>query len=190
MFTHGKRPLSLWLGRFLAAGMLLALLVFMCSLRSPAVEVSAAEREEETVLDSREEIFVTTSATLTSRSSAAEVTFPAGTEVVIRSADVLRTVETREETVAQLLDRLRMEVSPIEMVSVDLTADPIEIVIDSSRDDEPYFTDALTVIDEIISGNSVDIDTVSGATYSSGGIIDAVTKALAQAQITGGEAGE
>ncbi len=66
----------------------------------------------------------------------------------------------------------------------------IEIVIDSSRDDEPYFTDALTVIDEIISGNSVDIDTVSGATYSSGGIIDAVTKALAQAQITGGEAGE
>ena len=68
MFTHGKRPLSLWLGRLTAAGMLLALLVFMCSLRSPAVEVSAAEREEETVLDSREEVFVTTSATLTSRS--------------------------------------------------------------------------------------------------------------------------
>ena len=131
MFTHGKRPLSLWLGRLVAAGMLLALLVFMCSLRSPAVEVSAAEREEEAVLDSREEIFVTTSATLTSRSSAAEVTFPAGTEGVIRSADAQRTVETREETVAQLLGRLRMEVSPIEMVSVDLTADPIEIVIDS-----------------------------------------------------------
>ncbi len=131
MFTQSKRPLATWLSRFAAAGALLALLIFAGMVRSPAVEVSAAQREEENILDSREEIFVTTSASLTSRSSAAEVTFPAGAEVVIRSTDADRTAETREETVEQLLRRLRVEVSPLEMVAVDLTVEPIEIVIDS-----------------------------------------------------------
>ena len=131
MFTQSKRPLATWLSRFAAAGALLALLIFAGMVRAPAVEVSAAQREEETILDSREEIFVTTSASLTSRSSAAEVTFPAGAEVVIRSTDADRTAETREETVEQLLRRLRVEVSPLEMVAVDLTVEPIEIVIDS-----------------------------------------------------------
>lgn len=56
-----------------------------------------------------------------------------------------------------------------------------DITIDSSRDDEPYFTDALTVLDDMIEANSADVDAVSGATFSSGGIIDAVADALAQA---------
>lgn len=131
MFTQGKQPLGPWPVRLMTAGALLALLVFAGTFRSPAVEVSAAESEEGTVLDSREEIFVTTSASLTSRSSAGEVVLPAEAEVVIRTGDGERTAAAREETVEQLLRRLRVEVSPLEMVSVDLTADPIEIVIDS-----------------------------------------------------------
>ncbi|MGM9579107.1 MAG: FMN-binding protein [Evtepia sp.] len=56
-----------------------------------------------------------------------------------------------------------------------------DIAIDSHREDEPYFTDALAVIDDILDTNSLEVDTVSGATYSSGGILDAVADALSQA---------
>jgi len=38
------------------------------------------------------------------------------------------------------------------------------------------------IIDEIISAQSTSVDTVSGATYSSKGIISAVKDALAQAE--------
>lgn len=55
------------------------------------------------------------------------------------------------------------------------------ITVLSSREDEPYYSDALAVIDDILSANSVEVDTVSGATYSSGGIIDAVEYALREA---------
>lgn len=67
-------------------------------------------------------------------------------------------------------------------VSVTIQDDIItDIVIDSQREDEPYFTDALDIIDWILQANSTDVDTVTGATYSSGGILDAVDNALEQA---------
>ena len=53
------------------------------------------------------------------------------------------------------------------------------ITIESSNEDEPYFNRAKSkVINEIISNQSIDVDTVSGATMSSNGIIDAVASAL------------
>lgn len=68
--------------------------------------------------------------------------------------------------------------APIE-VSVTVEAGRIvDIAILSARDDEPYFSDALAVIDAIIAANSTQVDAVSGATYSSGGIMDAVEDAL------------
>ena len=68
--------------------------------------------------------------------------------------------------------------APIE-VAVKVEAGRIvDIAIVSARDDEPYFTDALEVIDAVIAANSTQVDTVSGATYSSGGILDAVEDAL------------
>ena len=48
----------------------------------------------------------------------------------------------------------------------------------SSTDDEAYFNRAKGVIDRIISSQSFDVDVVSGATYSSNGIIGAVKNAL------------
>ncbi|MCR5824583.1 MAG: FMN-binding protein [Lachnospiraceae bacterium] len=56
----------------------------------------------------------------------------------------------------------------------------IEIL--EQEEDEPYFTDALEVIPKILEANSFDVDTVSGATFSSGGIIDAVKNALDKAE--------
>ena len=48
----------------------------------------------------------------------------------------------------------------------------------SSTDDEAFFNRAKGVIDRIISSQSFDVDVVSGATYSSNGIIGAVKNAL------------
>ena len=54
----------------------------------------------------------------------------------------------------------------------------ISIDILSSTDDEAFFNRAKAVIDRIIASQSFDVDVVSGATYSSNGIIGAVKNAL------------
>ena len=54
----------------------------------------------------------------------------------------------------------------------------VSIDILSSSDDEAFFNRALSVIDKIIETQQLDVDTVSGATYSSRGIINAVKNAL------------
>ncbi len=59
-----------------------------------------------------------------------------------------------------------------------LNGEIADISVVSSRDDAPYYSDALAVIDDILSAQSIEVDTVSGATYSSGGILDAVEDAL------------
>ena len=48
----------------------------------------------------------------------------------------------------------------------------------SSSDDAAFFKRAQAVIDKIIEGQALEVDTVSGATYSSRGIISAVKNAL------------
>ena len=54
----------------------------------------------------------------------------------------------------------------------------VSIDILSSSDDEAFFSRAKAVIDKIIEGQILDVDTVSGATFSSRGIISAVKNAL------------
>ena len=54
----------------------------------------------------------------------------------------------------------------------------VSIDILSSSDDAAFFTRAKAVIDKIIEGQTLEVDTVSGATYSSRGIISAVKNAL------------
>lgn len=54
-----------------------------------------------------------------------------------------------------------------------------DITIDHSPDTKKYFTRAKSkIIDRVITNQSVDVDTVSGATYSSNGILEAVADAL------------
>lgn len=53
------------------------------------------------------------------------------------------------------------------------------IEIDSYQDDSQYFNRAKsTIISEILKAQSVDVSTVSGATFSSNGILEAVADAL------------
>ena len=54
----------------------------------------------------------------------------------------------------------------------------VAIDILSSSDDAAFFKRAQAVIDKIIEGQTLDVDTVPGATYSSRGIISAVKNAL------------
>lgn len=55
------------------------------------------------------------------------------------------------------------------------------ISVTSSSDNEPYLSNAKAVIDRIIAGQTTNVDVVSGATYSSNGIIGAVRNALSKA---------
>ena len=55
-----------------------------------------------------------------------------------------------------------------------------EIKLLSSNDDTPYITKAQALLKNIISGQTTNVDTVSGATYSSYGILDAVSDALSK----------
>ena len=69
-------------------------------------------------------------------------------------------------------------------MSVTISQDVItSIVINSYLDDEDYFGDAqASVVSSILSRQSPDVSAVSGATYSSKGIMSAVRDALAKAE--------
>ena len=51
----------------------------------------------------------------------------------------------------------------------------------SASDDEPFFGRAKGLIDQIIKKQSTKVDTISGATFSSTGIKEAVAQALEEA---------
>ena len=57
-------------------------------------------------------------------------------------------------------------------------------LVSAANEDKSYLDMAVSVIDEMVSRSSTDVDTVSGATYSSTGIINATKKAIAQAEYT------
>jgi uncharacterized protein with FMN-binding domain len=54
-------------------------------------------------------------------------------------------------------------------------------VLDAKDEDEPFLTNAKGVLPTIIEKQTASVDTISGATYSSRGILDAVQDALEQA---------
>lgn len=57
-------------------------------------------------------------------------------------------------------------------------------VVEKNDQDEPYFENAMEIIDLVQEGEKVSlVDTVSGATYSSKGILTALTEALNKAKI-------
>ena len=71
------------------------------------------------------------------------------------------------------------------VVSVKVSQGKIaSIKIESSGDDEPYFSSARGVINKIINSQNVNVDAVSGATFSSNGIKRAVYNALNNIQAT------
>ncbi|MDY4199419.1 MAG: FMN-binding protein, partial [Candidatus Fimadaptatus sp.] len=59
------------------------------------------------------------------------------------------------------------------------------VTVVSTSDDGSYWQSATAIIDEVVEKQSVDVDSVSGATYSSKGLKEAISNALATAVIDG-----
>ncbi len=64
-----------------------------------------------------------------------------------------------------------------------------DITVLSTSDDSPYIDNATTLLSHIVALQSTNVDTVSGATYSSVGLIEAVRNALANAGVDGDSSG-
>ena len=80
-------------------------------------------------------------------------------------------------------------------ITVEVTVENDKItaleVLDHSGEDDAYYNSAVAVVDTILANGSVDgVDTVSGATFSSTGIIGAVNDALSTAEYTDEEKAE
>lgn len=58
------------------------------------------------------------------------------------------------------------------------------ILVTEKQDDEPFITNAMNVLKNMMKKQSADVDTVSGATYSSKGLIGAVKAAFEEARKT------
>lgn len=54
-------------------------------------------------------------------------------------------------------------------------------VLDASGEDRPYYNQSLPLLDKMLSSQSTEVDTVSGATLTSEGLIGAVADALGKA---------
>ena len=69
-------------------------------------------------------------------------------------------------------------------VEVTLVGDEITSinVVSAPGEDSAYLSQAESVIDSVLSAQSTDVDTVSGATFSSTGILNAVDAALGKAE--------
>ncbi|MBQ8509430.1 MAG: FMN-binding protein [Clostridia bacterium] len=55
------------------------------------------------------------------------------------------------------------------------------IQVVESDEDEPFWSSALALVETILSAQSTEVDTITGATFSSNGIIEAVNQALSEA---------
>ena len=62
------------------------------------------------------------------------------------------------------------------------------ILVTETSDDEAFFSRAMDVVKNVVKKQNTEVDTVSGATYSSEGLLNAIKNALAQAEkVTNGE---
>ncbi len=132
MFTHGRLTQGDIVRRLIAAGMLLALLVLIALLRASNTEASAAYLEEDVPEEAAGiEIFLTGENGSAVRGNSAEVELAQGQNVSIHWGETDLFVTAHDETVSELLARMLVEPGPLDMVAVDLTADPVEILVDS-----------------------------------------------------------
>ena len=99
---------------------------------SPASSVAATDLLEETVQEEKsQEVFVTRSASLTYMSSGSEVALEEGQNVTVSAQGSEQETTAENETVSALLDRLDVEVGPLDMVAVDFTGSHVGITVDS-----------------------------------------------------------
>ena len=129
MFTHGKLMSGRRAGYLMAAGMLLALSVLVMLFRVSDTGAAAAYVEEESVQHGT--VYLLTEGAVFTGYGSPDMELEEGQAVEICLGGAVNAAAAQAETVAQLLERLEVELSPLDMVTVDLSADPIEISVDS-----------------------------------------------------------
>lgn len=135
MFERSKKAAGHWkrLTAVAAVPTLLLLIAFLLSSQDPAhalyiVSDSALVRVDELEGD----VFLTDgSAGLVSRTTGNDLALTPGSAVIVRHQDETFSAVSRDETVTQLLERLGVEPSPLEMTSVAFLDGTLEICVDS-----------------------------------------------------------
>lgn len=108
-------------------------------------------------------------------------------QVEAYNADILAQMEGAEETSSPYVDGVYEGTGAGFGGEITLTVTIqggklTEITVLSAEGEDPaYFAQAESVLDSILAAQSARVDTVSGATYSSGGLIDAAADALEKA---------
>lgn len=70
-------------------------------------------------------------------------------------------------------------------IKVSVTVSEYEIeeidVLSHENEDQAYYDLAVSVVEDVLTAQTTEVDTVSGATFSSGGLLEAIGQALEQA---------
>ena len=91
----------------------------------------------------------------------------------------IETTTTLDPSLSELLEGSAKGYKGTITVQVKKTGDHIDsITVLSHRDDRKWYNMAIVVLEEIVNSQSTDVDTVSGATYTSRGLINATKDAL------------
>ena len=108
-------------------------------------------------------------------------------EVEAYNTSVLQAMQQQEEEVGGLRDGT-YEGSGLgfgDTITVSVTIKDGKMtdiaVLYADGEDRPYYNQALTMLDEMLSNQSAEVDTVSGATLTAEGLRDAVADALGKA---------
>ena len=131
MHTQGKH--LLWKSKRLWALSALSICLFVLTLmRSASTDAAAVEVEAEDapipITSVDDNVLIATAVSMSNGDDSA-LQLEEGVPVVIHYLDADITATAEDETVSKLLDRLKIEPSPLDMVAVDSSAEPVEITI-------------------------------------------------------------
>jgi DMSO/TMAO reductase YedYZ heme-binding membrane subunit/uncharacterized protein with FMN-binding domain len=178
-------------------GWIFAIIVLICGMNvresvvSAKMQTVSLDAVEEETIEIISETEMSETATLTDIEAETnvetdtETSSEIDTETDVEMSEVSDTVETYSDGTYSDGIYTGKALGMNAMITVNVTVENGEItdvVIESSMEDEPYLSDSLIVIDDILATQSTEVDVVSGATYTSGGIIDAVKNALVDAK--------
>ena len=132
MFIHRIRANRRCLKHMTATSFLMAfvlLVVLFPSSAVPAADAAEADSSQYVTGDAGEEVFLLAKASAPEKSTSDAVDLLEGQRVVVTYQGSERSVLAKDETVAQLLDRMGIEAGPLDMIGVDADGSPVEITI-------------------------------------------------------------
>ncbi len=156
----------------------LCVVVSLTSYTAPVLTVELASTNEEVLVETTSETEETSSMQSQVQTKTETKTMALTSETAQKLAEIVETGGYVDGVYTGTGTGFRGKITVQVTIS---DGDIASILVLSSEDDEPYFTNASALLSDIIAKQSTNVDTVSGATYSSNGLIEAVRNALSQA---------